>query len=362
MNLTNQEEGNSLMDTDSIGSNTNNQNFPSFPLAELHAHLGTSISPATLWQIAHDLGFKLPKDDFVDFTNYVMLSRDRRMKLETYFKEIYHPLLDKLSSGTHAVEQATYHSMAGAYRSQGITLLELRNNPMKHNANAQLDLDHIIMAMLRGMERALLEYKQLRAGLIFCMGREFGVKQNAIIIDKAIKYHSRGVVGIDVAGPAVPGFHFQDYEALFKRAKKAGLRVTVHSGETPGTNDMWEALKYVKPERFGHGIYAAYDKPLMKEIVKRGIVLEVCPLSNIATKAVKDISEMKFILRTLIDNKVRFCINTDWPEIIVGCHLRSQLAMLRDEGMLSEEEIEECNKEAFEASFVPKHAGLEAYL
>lgn len=350
------------MGTDAIGSNVSNQNFPSFPLAELHAHLGTSISPATLWQIAHDLGFKLPKDDYMEFANYVMLSRERRMTLEEYFEKIYHPLLDALSSGTHAVEQATYHGMAGAYRSQGITLLELRNNPMKHNANARLDLDHIIMAMLRGMERALLEYKHLRAGLIFCMGREFSIEQNAIIIDKAIKYRSRGVVGIDVAGPATPGFHFKYYKELFKRARDAGLKVTVHSGETRNANDMWEALEFVSPDRFGHGIHAAYDKPLMQEIVKRGIVLEVCPMSNIATKAVKDAEEMKFILRTLIDNKVKFCINTDWPEVIEGCHLRNQLAMLRNEGMLSEAEIKACNKVAFEASFVPQKSGLEAYL
>ncbi len=356
------EEGQADMDTDTIGSSTNNQKFPSFPLAELHAHLGTSISPATLWQIAHDLGFKLPKDDYADFANYVMLSRERRMTLQEYFEKIYHPLLDTLSSGTHAVEQATYHCMAGAYRSQGITLLELRNNPMKHNANARLDLDHIIMAMLRGMERALLEYKHLRAGLIFCMGRDMTFKQNSIILDKAIKYHNRGVVGIDVAGPPTKDFHFQDYEPLFKKARSAGLHITVHTGEWRGTDDMWEALKYAQPERFGHGIYAAYDKELMKEIANRGIVLEVCPMSNIATKAVRDAAEMKSILRTLIDNKVKFCINTDWPEVIEGCHLRNQLVMLRDEAMLSEDEIKACNKIAFESSFVPQQTGLDAYL
>ncbi len=350
------------MDADLLGSSTSNQKFPDFPLAELHAHLGTSISPATLWQIAHDLGFKLPKSDYNEFAKYIMLSAERRMTLEDYFEKIYHPLLDGLSSGTHAVEQATYHGMIGAYRSQGITLLELRNNPMKHNANARLDLDYIIMAMLRGMERALLEYKQLRAGLIFCMGRDLGFKENSIIIDKAIKYKSRGVVGIDVAGPPAADFHFKDYEPLFKKAREAGLHITVHTGEWQGAEDMWEALKYAEPERFGHGIYAAYDRELMKEIVKRGIVLEVCPMSNIATKAVKDADEMKHILRTLVDNKVKFCINTDWPEVIEGCHLRQQLAMLRDTGMLTEQEIIECNKTAFEASFVPKTGGLEAYL
>ena len=102
-----------------------------YPLAELHAHLGTSINPSVYWQIAHESGFKLPKKDYHEFINYVTLSPAKKMPLKEYFEEIYHPLLDKLSSGTFAVERATYEIMSGAYRNN-ITLIELRNNPMKH--------------------------------------------------------------------------------------------------------------------------------------------------------------------------------------------------------------------------------------
>jgi adenosine deaminase len=336
--------------------------FPDYPLAELHAHLGTSISPTVLWQMAHEYGIKLPKKEFGEFRDYIMLSPERKLKLETYFTRVYHPLLDRLSSGGHAVEQATYHTMTGAYRQSGITLMELRNNPMKHNRGAEYDLDHIIMAMLRGMERALLECPRLSAGLIFCMAREFPLEQNAKIIDKAIKYHRRGVVGIDLAGPGTPGFRMQDYAPLFAKARKAGLKITVHTGETANTSDMWETLEYAKPQRIGHGIRAAYDEPLMQELAKRKVVLEVCPMSNIATKAVSGIDEIKHILRTFIDHKVRFCINTDWPEVIEGCRLHNQFAMLREEGILNEAELVECNRTAFAASFVPKPGGLEAYL
>jgi adenosine deaminase len=336
--------------------------YPAFPLAELHAHLGASISATVLWQLAHEAGIKLPKNDFHEFRDYITLSPDRRLKLETYFTKIYHPLLDRLSSGAHAVEQATYHTMTGAYHNNGITLMELRNNPMKHNRNAEFDLDHIIMAMLRGMERALLECKGLSAGLIFCMAREFTYEQNAIIIDKAIKYHARGVVGIDVAGPAVPAFAIEDYAPLFQKARKAGLKITVHSGETDGTNDMWQALHYAEPQRIGHGIRAAYDLPLMKELVKRKVVLEVCPLSNIATKAVRDIAEMRYILQTFVQHKVQFCINTDWPEVIEGCRLNTQFDMLLRERILTADELEQCNKIAFAATFIPKPGGLDAYL
>ena len=336
--------------------------FPTFPLAELHAHLGASISPATLWQIAHDQGIKLPKKEFSEFRDYITLSADRKLALNTYFQKIYHPLLDRLSSGTHAVEWATYNTMAGAYRENGITLIELRNNPMKHNGNAEFDLDHIIMAMLRGMERALLEYKKLSAGIIFCMAREFSYEQNSVILEKAIKYHKRGIIGIDIAGPASSAFSFKDYAPLFKKAKRAGLHVTVHSGEVPEANDMWEALEHAKPERIGHGILAAYDKPLMKELVRQKVVLEVCPSSNFVTKAVADVAELKFIMRTLIENKVRFCINTDWPEVIDCCHLREQFAYLHENGILTKQELAACSRTAFASSFIPKVGGLDAYL
>lgn len=334
--------------------------FPTFPLAELHAHLATSINPSVYWQIAHSQGFKLPKRNYDEFVKHIMLSPNRRMPLNQYFEEIYHPLLDKLSSGTHAVEHEIYEIMSGAYRNN-IRLLELRNNPMKHNNKGELDLDHIIMAELRGMERALLEYTDLSAGIIFIMAREFDFELNKIIVEKAIKYKRRGVVGIDVAGPADPKFSFGDYKELFDHARDEGLSITVHAGEVDEANDMWEALEYANPMRIGHGIKAAYDKKLMEELVKKDIVLEVCPLSNLMTNAVKDLAELKHILRTFIDNGVKFTINTDWPEVIEDAHLYRQIKMLKDENILSEEELKACNDIAFEASFIPK-GGINAYL
>lgn len=335
--------------------------FSTYPLAELHAHLSTAINPSIYWQIAHDLGFKLPKRDYRAFIDYITLSKERKTTLNDYLRDVYHPLLNKLSSGTHAVERATYEILSGAYRANNITLLELRYNPMKHNNNAELDLDHIIMASLRGMERALLEYNQLSAGIIFCLDRQFSYEKNEIIVEKAIKYRRRGVVGIDFAGPGNSAFHFKDYAALIKRAKKAGLKLTVHAGEVKDANDVWDAIQHLSPHRIGHGILAAYDKKLMQELVKREIVLEVCPLSNLALKAVENIEEMKFILRTLLENKVKFCINTDWPEIIEGAHLAKQMQMLRNEKLLTEEEIKQCNDIAFSATFVPT-GGINAYL
>lgn len=335
-----------------------------YPLAELHSHLGTSVSPRVLWEIAHDKGFKLPKRDYHAFREFILLSNDRKVPLNDYFKQVYHPILDPLISGTHAVEQATYQTIAGGYRTNNIILMELRNNLIKHAGGIDFDLDHIVMAMLRGMERALLAYPKLSAGLLFSMARDkdFTIEMNTHIVNKAIKYRSRGVVGIDVAGPGNPDFRFKDYKDVFDRARKAGLGITIHTGEQKDADDMWEALEFAQPNRIGHGILAACDKKMMKELVRRDIVLEVCPMSNIMTKAVENVDEMRSILKTLLENNVKFCINTDWPEIIEGCQLQNQYQFMLDNKLLNEDQLKHCNRIAFEATFVPKKGGLEAYL
>lgn len=335
--------------------------FPHFPLAELHAHLGASIHPSVYWQIAHSQGFKLPQKDYQAFVEYITLHPGKEIPMKEYFDKIYHPVLDILSSGTYAVERATYAIMSGAYRANNMTLIELRNNPMKHNHEGQEDLDHIIMAMLRGMERALLEYEKLSAGIILCLDRQFPFAMNEIIVEKAIKYHKRGIIAIDFANYDTGDFHFKDYTNLVHKAREHGLHVTAHTGETADTNDMWEALEFISPERIGHGIKAAYDKKLMAELAKREVVLEICPLSNLMTKAVENVEEIRFIIRTFIENNVLFCINTDWPEIIKDAHLHKQLEFLVSEKILSMEEVERCNKIAFSHSFIPG-SGLEAYL
>ncbi|MCL5010307.1 MAG: adenosine deaminase [Patescibacteria group bacterium] len=330
-------------------------------LADLHAHLTTSIHPSIYWRIAHSQGFKLPKKDYNEFLKYVSLSVNKKTTMKDYFDTIYHPLLNKLSSGTYAAEECVYEVISGAYRSSNIRLLELRTNPMKHNHEGQEDLDHIIMAMLRGMERALLEYRQVSAGIIFCLDRQFSFEKNKILVEKAIKYRKRGVIAIDFANYDKGTFHFKDYKALVDKAREAGLRVVAHCGETDDTNDMWEAIEFVKPERIGHGIKAAYDKSLMKELVKRDIILEICPLSNIVTSAVKDIDELRKIIRTFIENKVKFSINTDWPEIIENGKLTKQFEFLKQNMILNDKELEKCKSIALSSSFIPGK-NLSAYL
>src|ERR1700687_1466873 len=98
-------------------------NFPNFPLAELHAHLSASTHPSIYWQIAHDQGFKLPTKDYFEFVEHISLSSHNKKTLEEYLRTVMHPILDKLGSGTYPVERSIYEIMSGAYRSNNITLI-----------------------------------------------------------------------------------------------------------------------------------------------------------------------------------------------------------------------------------------------
>jgi adenosine deaminase len=247
-------------------------------------------------------------------------------------------------------------AIGGAYRSQGITTLELRFNPMKRNRGGERDLDHIILAAIRGLDVASLEYPQVRAGLILMMDRTFTAHQNEIIVEKAIRWASRGVVGIDIAGPR-PGGERYDYsqvQPMVEEARSAGLGVTIHVGEEGaemGRAEIGEVLELLQPDRIGHGILAAGDTALMKELSEREVVLEICPTSNLLTKALPDEDAVREVLRTFVDHGVRFTIATDGPEMM-RTHLRDEFDLLLRIGALTQEELTEANARGHEASFV----------
>src|SRR5258708_790341 len=165
-----------------------------------------------MWSLAHEQGIALRVKDYWDFDRLVTVSDPRGVPDLDALDQIYH-LTELIQSSPLADEQSVHAAIGGAYRSQGITTLELRFNPMKRNRGGERDLDHIILAAIRGLDLASLEYPQVRAGLILMMDRTFSADQNMVIVEKALRYRSRGVVGIDIAGPR-PGGARYDYTQI----------------------------------------------------------------------------------------------------------------------------------------------------
>jgi adenosine deaminase len=323
---------------------------PTTPLTELHVHLGAAVTPAIMWGIAHAQGIRLPTKDYWEFRDLITAGR-RRRSFQAYL-DLFH-WTELIQSSPIAVERSVYEVIGGAYRKNNVTRLELRFNPMKRNRGGEQDLDHIIAAAVRGMDRAVLEYPQVRAGLIFCLDRAFDYGLNEIIAAKAIAWRDRGVVAVDIAGPMVPGFRFGDYRDVFAQAKRAGLGVTVHAGETGGPEEVREAVEALEPTRIGHGVKSARDPNVMALLREREVVLEVCPSSNLQTRVVSGHPELRTIFRSFVEHKVRFALSTDGPEMLRS-YLRDEIDMLLRKEILSYEEVLASLETARRASFVER--------
>jgi adenosine deaminase len=227
---------------------------------------------------------------------------------------------------------------------------------MKRNRGGERDLDHIIMAAVRGLDRAGLEYPRVRAGLILMMDRTFTREQNEVIIEKAIRYRERGIVGVDIAGPRPNGgrYPYRELAPLVQHARAAGLGVTIHVGEEGGADgiaEIGEVVEHLRPERIGHGILAAQDEGTMRLLRKAGVVLEICPTSNLLTRALADEEALRDTVSAFVDGGVAFTIATDGPEMM-RTHLRDELQLLLDVGALGAEALHEVNARGHQAAFV----------
>ncbi|MBI1863568.1 adenosine deaminase [Candidatus Microgenomates bacterium] len=327
-------------------------------LAELHFHLGLSLDPHILWSIAHEQGIKLPTKSYWEFFDLITLNKDH-ISWEDYHK-LFH-WTETIQSSPLAMERTVYEVITGAYRANNITVMEPSFNPMFRNRGGEQDLDHLILASLRGMERALVEYPMIRAGLILGLDRRLTYEQNAIIVKKAIKYRTRGIVGIDIAGPHKEGFDYKDYSRLYKEAQEGGLKTSVHTGEDGDAEEMAYVLQHLSLNRINHGIKAHESAEVMKEVVKRNLTLCICPTSNTRIGFVKGWPHYKKILGILLENEVKFCINTDNPAMHQK-GLRAEIQQLLDHDVIDESQMKQAIQWAFDASFIPTKKGQNLYL
>ena len=312
-----------------------------------------------MWELAHEQGIKLPFRDYWSFSRAtnVGAGTDGLDGLD----RIYH-LTELIQSSPEGVYRAVHGMVGGGYRSQRITTHEIRFNPAKRNRGGERDLDAIVMAAAHALDRAELEYP-IRAGLVLMMDRSFPHDLNAAIVERAVRFRDRGVVAIDIGGPRPPGdrlpYSYAELRPLVARARAEGLGVTLHAGEegvnAPDPAPYLAELEQVLDlgvDRIGHGILAAYEPRLMATLAERGVVLEICPTSNIRTGAVRGEEQIAEIVFALQSAGVPLVVATDGPEMI-GTRLRAEYAMLVRLGALTRDQAREANARAHEVSFVP---------
>jgi adenosine deaminase len=184
-------------------------------------------------------------------------------------------------------------------------------------------------------------------GLIAITSRSLGAASCEKTVDWAIR-HNDVIQGIDLADSEADHPIHEFVRPVF-RAKDAGLKVTVHSGEDTPASFVADTIRAVSPDRIGHGIHIVDDPLAVKLVKERGITLEVNPWSNFLTNSVQHIEEHP--LRRLFEMGIKVTINSDDPELL-ETNLNNEYRIAHEILGMSLDAITECNRNAVRASFL----------
>jgi adenosine deaminase len=315
-------------------------------ISDLHVHLGSSSTGHLLWELANQRGITLREKNYWKFIDSVKI--DHNIGFESYHS--YFDLTQLIQSSPDAIEKAIHESISLAYRKANIHNLEIRFNPMRRNADRTYDIDRILLSAYVGMTRAMMEYP-IQVGLILEMDRRFDPKMNKIIVEKAIQHKSQGIVGVDVSGPNVSEFSFDDIFPLTDKAKSHGLGVTIHTGEAQPVEEVLEVIDKIRPHRLGHGIRSVDDPKAIRKLLQHNICLEICPSSNVTLSVVKDWKEMGNTIQKLFCEGVPITINSDGP-VFLQTNALQECTTLIDKKILTKKQVETCQENSRAFSFV----------
>lgn len=313
--------------------------------AELHRHLELCLRPETIWELAPQFGITLKSQQ--DF-------QERFMILEPMkdLGSVLGKFLDtqKLLATPEILERIAYETCIDAFTKEGIRILELRYAPTFVQMGHNMTFEQIHEAIVAGVNRAELECP-IAVGLICIIQRTLPVIDASRVADFAIA-NKDSFIGLDLADNE-EGFDSKPFAALFHRAKKAGLGITIHSGESANPKaPKWvmDAIEVLGAERIGHGVQIYRDEAVMKTVRDQKIVLELCLTSNLLTQAV---AHLKFHpLKQLFDFGILTTINTDDPGIF-NTNLNREYRVARDIIGMTQADLEKCAQIAAEASFIP---------
>lgn len=318
--------------------------YNDIPKAEIHVHLEGSIRTGTILDIAREHGLPLPAWEVVELDRHVKVReqmRDLHAVLEAF------AIFQNSITSPQVVERIAWELFEDAAR-QNIRLFEVRFSPDWAFSGHKLDWNAAFEGMLKARARAEAEF-DMGIGFIAITSRSLGPDSCRRTVDWAIR-HADEVVGIDLADSETD-FPIREFAPSVERARDAGLKVTVHTGEDTPAAFVTDTLRTLKPDRIGHGIHIIEDMAAVEQVCAAGITLEINPWSNYLTSAVRSIEEHP--LKRLFDLGVKVTINSDDPEVL-DTNLNNEYRIAHEILGMNLEEIAACNRNAVEASFLPE--------
>ena len=312
-------------------------------VTELHLHLDGSLRPETVWELAKEQGIRLPAESAEEVKYKMEVPEDCRT-LEEYLERFDLPLL--VLQRADAIERVTYELVEDLAK-EGVDYAEIRFAPQL-SVNGGLTQDEVVEAAIRGAERGMKTYPEIRVGLILCCMR--GADNEALnmqTVETANKYLGPVVCAVDIAG-AEGLFPTENFAPVFAKVREYGIPMTIHAGEAAGPDSMKTALSF-GTKRIGHGVAAINDPELIRRLIDENVTLEVCVTSNYHTKVVPAI-EMHPIHK-LLDEGVHVTVNSD-NRTCSRTTLQKEKEVLKEQLGFSDEEIEKMQEYAWEARFL----------
>jgi aminodeoxyfutalosine deaminase len=316
------------------------------PKAELHVHHVGSASARIVSELATRHPGTVPSDldelkRFYEFRDFA------------HFVEVYLAVVALIRT-PEDIHYLTYEIGREMATEQGLRYAELTCTPYTsvHRPDDPT-VGMPIEAYTEAIESARVEAERdfgLVLRWIYDIPGEFGVPSADATLDYALNHRPDGLVGFGLGGPelGVPRPQFQPH---FEQARAAGLHSVPHAGETTGPQTVWDSLTLLQAERIGHGTSSAQDPALVRHLAETGVPLEVCPSSNIATRAVTRLEEHP--IRAFRDAGVTVTVNSDDPPMF-GTTLNREYAIAARLLDLDEAGVAELARTAVRVSFAPE--------
>jgi adenosine deaminase/aminodeoxyfutalosine deaminase len=308
--------------------------YRAWPKAELHLHLEGSVEPRTLRQLDPALTIDAVRAmyRFRGFQGFIQAYKSvvERLRAPRDYAHITRALLTNLAAEN--VHYAEITLSAGVVLWQGQDFAPVYAAVRAAAAESPIEVHWILDAV-----------------------RHFGVAPAMRVAELAAERVKDGVVAFGIGGDEERG-PAAWFGEVYQFAKRAGLRLTAHAGETVGPESVWAALE-IGAERIGHGIRAVEDPALLRHLRDRGIPLEVCISSNVATGAVKSLDAHP--VRRLHDAGVPITLNTDDPAIF-STTLSSEYALAAGHFGFSEAELRGIAENGFRYAYRASTSGSTA--
>ncbi|MFD5425780.1 adenosine deaminase [Streptomyces sp. NPDC127084] len=308
------------------------------PKAELHVHHVGSASPRIVSELAaRHPDSKVPTDpaalaEYFTFTDFA------------HFIEVYLSVVDLVRT-PEDVRLLTFEVARDMAR-QNIRYAELTITPFSSTRRGIPEQG--FMEAIEDARKAAEAELGVVLRWCFDIPGEAGLDAAAETARLAVDLRPDGLVSFGLGGPEI-GVPRPQFKPYFDRAIAAGLHSVPHAGETTGPGTIWDALNDLGAERIGHGTSAPQDPKLLAHLAEQRIALEVCPTSNIATRAVATLDEHP--IKEMVEAGVLVTVNSDDPPMF-GTDLNNEYAVAARLLDLDERGVAALAKNAVEASFL----------